>query len=847
MAMRDDRSGSDAVPSPGSGLLRHSRLLAFALAALVLFPMLGQSGIWDPYELDAADLARRIAMRVFHAGGLELPSAASSLPTLSDLRMGELPFTSMALGFKLFGLHDWTGRLPLALWAFAGAVAIHELFARLVDRRAGLYAVIALVTMPLYFMQARTMLGDIVTMASVTIAFSGLAGALLDDAGEAEAKSFGLKRMAWFVVGLFGLVAGFLCRGYLIGIAVPGLGVGLAYLVLRGAGENKGFSIRDAFGLAALALGVIGLVLGMSALLRARPDGVLSRAVGFLLLKKPPTESTFDLVVRQLGHALFPWSAFLPFAIGRMLRAPVEAPREAFAREMGLRVVLLVGASVAYAAFALIGPVGGAIPFAAPALLAGMAALAALDFERGAPPSRTVALGCLVLGAVLLADMLHEPDRALAPFVLDKPQFPKSFELVSGRRLTLVFLAFAGLVGLTWFEAQPEDTEKRPLAWGRAQAQAYRDGFAELSAIWNGNLLFGMVVVEAALVGLGAMIFLGKRASWDPVEKLPRNFADIGLNLWWVVPVAIGTAPLLLVLLRDAFRVVVADTRAPRASFTLMAALLAGGIQGFWYYPALAAQLSPKEVFESYARLHGKGEPLGLLGVRGRAAAYYASGEVESFNEASRAYAWLTEKPGERRWMVVKADDLPKMSSLYRAAFQKNLPVLDGRSSQILLVSNELGGHENESWIAKVVLDDPPHPTVPLDAAFEDQLETVGWEVANKGGQVVGTVVPAQTYRLRIYYRVLKPISGSWKSFVHIDGYQRRFNGDHAVLDGKYAMNLWQPGDIVVDDYPFQLEPNFTPGDYTVYFGFFSGETRFKVSRGPQQDNRVVAGVIHVR
>ena len=100
---------------------------------------------------------------------------------------------------------------------------------------------------------------------------------------------------------------------------------------------------------------------------------------------------------------------------------------------------------------------------------------------------------------------------------------------------------------------------------------------------------------------------------------------------------------------------------------------------------------------------------------------------------------------------------------------------------------------------------------------------------------------------LRVYYRVLRPVSGSWKAFVHIDGFQRRFNGDHNVLDGKYAMNLWQPGDVVVDDFEFQLEPNFTPGGYTVYFGFFAGETRYKVTKGPNHENRVVAGTLEVR
>jgi hypothetical protein len=60
-------------------------------------------------------------------------------------------------------------------------------------------------------------------------------------------------------------------------------------------------------------------------------------------------------------------------------------------------------------------------------------------------------------------------------------------------------------------------------------------------------------------------------------------------------------------------------------------------------------------------------------------------------------------------------------------------------------------------------------------------------------------------------------------------------------------MSLWQPGDIVVDDHEFQLEPNFTPGDYTLYFGFFTGETRFRVTSGPHQENRIIGGPLRVR
>ena len=102
---------------------------ALAMAALFLFAPLSKLGIWDPYELDAADLARRIAIwifphpstRVWRAGALPapgdplwLPDVQNAMPTLSDPGIGDLPFTSMAAAFRVFGLHEWTGRVPLA-------------------------------------------------------------------------------------------------------------------------------------------------------------------------------------------------------------------------------------------------------------------------------------------------------------------------------------------------------------------------------------------------------------------------------------------------------------------------------------------------------------------------------------------------------------------------------------------------------------------------------------------------------------------------------------------------------------------------------------------------------------
>ncbi|MEZ4311897.1 MAG: glycosyltransferase family 39 protein [Polyangiaceae bacterium] len=677
---------SDAGEAQGTGPRDRGALLvplaALAIAAAFLFAPLRKLGIWDPYELDAADLARRIAIWVFPhpstaewqaglraqtADPLWLPGAQNDLPTLSDLHMGELPYTSMALSFRLFGLHEWSARVPLALWGLAGALAVYALVARLVDRRAGLYATTALVTMPLYFLHARTMLGDIVTMASLALALAGLAGALLDRGA--------LVRAAWGLTAIAGLVSGALTRGVLIGVAVPALSVGLGALVVEaGALPVRKARGRDLAGAItaglALGAGAFAAWLGLVLLRSTDASAPLVRALGVSLLLKPKVESTFDLPLRDLGHALFPWSAFLPFAVGRMFRAPAiegESPAAATAREreLGLRAILLCALGIAFATFAMLGPRTGPLPFSGPAILAIIAALAIRDFERGAPPSRALAVAVPVLAYVLYTDLSRAPEKALSAFALDRPAFPRTFEEPGTMIMRWALAIFAGLLALAWFEAigptarhdasgstAPQNSEKKSLdagtpldagnpldtsnpldastprdeidardptdleAWARARVDGYIGGLTELSRVWAGNLVFVAVVLEAALVGLAAMVFFGRRFGWAPVERLPKLYADIAVNVWWALPLTAFAAPIVFVIVRDGFRAFVKVARVPRALATVLAALLAGGALSFGYYPALASQLSPKEAFESLARLSKPGEPLGLLGVR---------------------------------------------------------------------------------------------------------------------------------------------------------------------------------------------------------------------------------------
>lgn len=168
---KDPPPERDAAPIANEDTLGPAWLpLALAIAAPILFffvlPPLTKSGLWDPYELNVADLARRVALNLHGASSLALEATDNSLPHLNNLGRPQLPFTSIALGFKYFGLHEWAGRAPLAAWGVLGVVITYGFVARLVDRRAGLFAAVALTSMPLFFVHARTMLGDIVQMTA---------------------------------------------------------------------------------------------------------------------------------------------------------------------------------------------------------------------------------------------------------------------------------------------------------------------------------------------------------------------------------------------------------------------------------------------------------------------------------------------------------------------------------------------------------------------------------------------------------------------------------------------------------------------------------------------------------
>lgn len=817
---------------------------AAGVGVLSLLVPLRWGGLWAPYELDMAELSRRIAVVLHGASKLAIEGQDNTVPILSELGKGQLPFSSVAIGFQLFGLSDWAGRLPLALWGVFGVLATYVLVSRLADRVSAAFTAIVLATMPLYFLQARTLLGDAVTIAAAAIATVGLA--LATFAPRAPEGPSPRARWLWGALGLGGLLAGFASRGALVGVACPALGVGLGWLALRCSGSENARRSAGAFGAVSLALGVLALALGVAVLVRHQPAEYLE--VLGATLNEPKKYPSHESVLHVLGFALFPWSAAVPFLLALLLGSGRERPP----LENALVVCLLGVFSTALCVHLLAAPYVGQIPFAGTFALAALLGLGFRDLETRAGGSsaamRLLGLGIASLLIILCADLRDTPARILNAFFLGEPKFPDSFVAGSKSFLSLGTLACLGLLVFALAERSSEPAQQQAAFAFRDADGDYQRWPRLLQRAYGGKLMLLLISFSLATLVVSLLVFVDSRfVKLAPVSRLGtwRNLARWG---FLCVPLLVAL-PWFALLARDSTRAFFAHVPIGRPRLALAGLAAFALAMSLGYYPALANHLSPRNAFEAYRRTAAPGEPLAVLGANSELAPYYTRGAVSSPTSPTLALDWLIAGD-EPRWLVLQQKDLPQLNSLYRQHVRPlaNLPIVDASSSEVLLATNRLpSGLSNENPLNAWIAAEPPSVQHPLDVDLEGQLRCIGWTLTDVEGRPVDTLAPRRRYQLHIHWQVTKAVRGNWKTFVHVDGFGRRLNADHDTLDGKYPFRYWREGDFITDVHAFDLEPQFTAGSYKLFFGLYSGNERLKVSRGAHDENRIAGGEIIVR
>jgi len=903
------------------------------IAGYLLFKDIAKLGIWDPHELTLADLGCR---RAAGSGKVELGSCGAEVASKATDMRPVVMVQTVAWGFRLLGVSESAGRIPLALWCLVGVIAVTLAVSRLVDARAGLFSGVVLATTPMFLVQGRLILGDAVTMGAFALALSGLAVAAFDRNDDGTPSSWG-ARAPWAALGALGIAAGCGSRGLAVGCA-PAAAVGFAWLVrvantprsvdsraplssLVGLGVVAGaialgitlapaeisqpvlrlWTTRSlllaavvsggifaalggttseraerALAGAALGVGALGLAEGLAVAVLAE-DGHFIGAVGAFAngTRKFPT---FDLLVRQVAHGAFPWSCFLPFAIGRALARPASGAEGAARREIDLRVAGILALALCYGVQAMAAPRFGLMPFAAPVAIAVVIGVVLRDVERAPSGSLAIAIGTAVLAGLVLNDFTFE-DLAKTPVELATAPILEPYGLYGVAapeelrvKLKIVLFLAAGLFLLPIFFVWV-DEDPRP-GWTKPERlmRPIRAVIAAWKHPYHGLLLLLLLSFEVCIAIAGFVTFKrALRRHIPQLQALSMQQRDMLVNLWWYVLVGtvlawVGYAAFLYG--RDAFRAL----KRQRVATIAIGGLAAAGVWSYGVMPAVANQFSPKGVFSTYRRVGG-GAPIGLLGVNARTAAYDLGNAAPlTFADSRSAYDWVMTKDVPRKFLVLRAEHLADLNRLFREKSEPriNLPVLDGRTAQVLLASNTLGGLNSENPLDRLVLSGPPTATTrcddpegpicvpnhPLDCDIDGKLRCVGWDLFDTKGKPATHVTSGERVKLRLIYRVTARVSGGWQVFIHVEQpgtATARKTWDHVPLGTKYSMDNWLPGDVVVDDSEFNLEPNMRSGPpITILTGFFSGNTRLPLLSGPDagpenEGLRLVLGSVPVR
>jgi hypothetical protein len=67
-------------------------------------------------------------------------------------------------------------------------------------------------------------------------------------------------------------------------------------------------------------------------------------------------------------------------------------------------------------------------------------------------------------------------------------------------------------------------------------------------------------------------------------------------------------------------------------------------------------------------------------------------------------------------------------------------------------------------------------------------------------------------------------------------------------VDGKYPVQLWDEGDVIVDSQKLDVPASYHSGDYIILMGFYSGDIRLPIKQGTDEgDSRARIGVLRIQ
>ncbi len=268
--------------------------------ALIALPLLGSSGLWDPHESLAAEVAREAAQ-----DGAWLPLTFDGGPVAS---IPPLFYWVEASFMLVAGTSEWAVRLPLALLGVAWLVGVWLLASRVLGSRAGLLSALALATSSFFVVGARHTSPDLAGAMVFTLA-------LLQALGVLASKGPPTRRG---IIVLHALFAALAATGGLLPLACLAAALASGPLTASIPGRALVRLVPRGWAWACWALPALWVAGGLATTGPAFAAGLLTahpHAHGTLQAFSRPDGQSFTWQIMQVGHMAYPWFIAVPAAV----------------------------------------------------------------------------------------------------------------------------------------------------------------------------------------------------------------------------------------------------------------------------------------------------------------------------------------------------------------------------------------------------------------------------------------------------------------------------------------------------------------------------------------------------
>jgi 4-amino-4-deoxy-L-arabinose transferase-like glycosyltransferase len=288
---------ADTATAASRAAHRWLGLLFWAAAVGILLYQLGGAGLFDPDEGRNAEKAREVLVLN------DWVTPHENFYPVLDKPM--FFYWLVALSYKLFGVSEWSARLPSALAALACLILVYRFADQRWGRWEALWSALILLTCAQFFLLARIVILDMPLTFFLTLALRAFYEAVHADEGK--------RRRLWCLAMYVSLGAATLIKG-LIGVVLPGM-VFVFYLLL-----THRWSILRRIYLIPGALIFLAIVLPWYLQADARHAGYLRYFIWDEHFGRFISEN-FDraepwyyfILVGLIGF--FPWTLLLPFVV----------------------------------------------------------------------------------------------------------------------------------------------------------------------------------------------------------------------------------------------------------------------------------------------------------------------------------------------------------------------------------------------------------------------------------------------------------------------------------------------------------------------------------------------------